>query len=289
MTPRRKIATFLVLTFVFSALAYLPILNAGTMEAQGGLFTLLLMWSPGLAALLTQFIAQRNLRGLGWRPGAARWLGLAYLLPLMYALPVYGIVWLAGLAVFPAPEFMPRLLEQMPALPPALAMVVYLLSNATLGLGLSLVSALGEEIGWRGLLVPELSRLTSFRRVALISGAIWAVWHMPAIFVADYSSGAPPSWYAALFFTIMVLGISFPFAWLTLKSGSLWPAAVLHASHNLFIQVIFDPLTGEAGYTAYLTGEFGLGLALAGLVTAWVFWRRRHALPLPAEPTASVH
>lgn len=76
----------------------------------------------------------------------------------------------------------------------------------------------------------------------------------------------------------MVLGISSPFAWLTLKSGSLWPAAVLHASHNLFIQGIFDPLTGEAGWTAYLTGEFGLGLALAGLVTAWVFWRRRDAL-----------
>jgi hypothetical protein len=70
MTPRRKIAIFLVLTFVFSALAYLPILTAGTMEAQGGLFTLLLMWSPGLAALLTQFIAQRSLRGLGWRPGS---------------------------------------------------------------------------------------------------------------------------------------------------------------------------------------------------------------------------
>ncbi|MDX9864655.1 MAG: CPBP family glutamic-type intramembrane protease [Anaerolineaceae bacterium] len=44
-------------------------------------------------------------------------------------------------------------------------------------------------------------------------------------------------------FTILVVGISTVFAWLRLQSGSLWPAAVLHASHNLFVQAIFTSLT----------------------------------------------
>ena len=34
---------------------------------------------------------------------------------------------------------------------------------------------LGEELGWRGLLVPELSKITGFLQLSLISGVIWAV------------------------------------------------------------------------------------------------------------------
>jgi protein-S-isoprenylcysteine O-methyltransferase Ste14 len=79
-------------------------------------------------------------------------------------------------------------------------------------------------------------------------------------------------------FAVMVLGISFAFAWLRLKSGSLWTAALLHASHNLFVQGIFTPLTTETSLTPYIIDEFGIGLALAGLVVALIFWRRRGAL-----------
>ena len=61
-----------------------------------------MMWSPGPAAILTQLIATRSLRGLGWRLGPARWLGIAYILPLIYASPVYAFTWLKaqGGAVF---------------------------------------------------------------------------------------------------------------------------------------------------------------------------------------------
>jgi hypothetical protein len=44
-----------------------------------------MMWSPGLAAILTQLIATRSLRGLGWRLGPVRWLVIAYILPLATA------------------------------------------------------------------------------------------------------------------------------------------------------------------------------------------------------------
>jgi hypothetical protein len=47
----------------------------------------------------------------------------------------------------------------------------------------------------------------------------------------------------------------------------------MHASHNLFIQVIFDQLTRDTDVTPYITGEFGLGLALAAVVVALFFWR----------------
>jgi membrane protease YdiL (CAAX protease family) len=138
---------------------------------------------------------------------------------------------------------------------------------------------LGEEIGWRGLLVPELAREYTFTATALISGGIWALWHFPIILFADYITPGLPGWFALICFTVMVLGISFAFAWLRLKSGSLWTAVLLHASHNLFIQTIFTPLTQDSGATSYWIDEFGIGLALAAAVVAFLFWRRRYELP----------
>ena len=67
MSAQKKIALFLVLTATFSSLSYLPMFRAGTAGAQDGLFVLALMWSPGIAAILTQLIATRGLRGLGWK------------------------------------------------------------------------------------------------------------------------------------------------------------------------------------------------------------------------------
>jgi protein-S-isoprenylcysteine O-methyltransferase Ste14 len=84
----------------------------------------------------------------------------------------------------------------------------------------------------------------------------------------------------------MVMGTSFAYAWLRLKSGSLWPAVLLHASHNLCIQAIFTPLTGTTSLTPYVIGEFGVGLALAALPVAYLFWRKRAALPIPCRSPA---
>jgi membrane protease YdiL (CAAX protease family) len=81
----------------------------------------------------------------------------------------------------------------------------------------------------------------------------------------------------------MVIGISFAFAWLRLKSGSLWTAVLLHASHNLFIQGIFTPLTQDSGPTMYWIDEFGIGLALGAVVVAYLFWRRRNELNAPGS------
>ena len=68
--------------------------------------------------------------------------------------------------------------------------VVETLVAITPGIVVGILFALGEEIGWRGLRVPQLARLTSFTRTALISGVIQAVWHWPFVLFADFSSAA---------------------------------------------------------------------------------------------------
>ena len=62
------------------------------------------------------------------------------------------------------------------------------------------------------------------------------------------------------------------------KSGSVWTAMLLHASHNLFVQAFFDAQTRRTRVTGLWTTEFGSGLALAALVVAIVFYAKRGEL-----------
>jgi membrane protease YdiL (CAAX protease family) len=73
----------------------------------------------------------------------------------------------------------------------------------------------------------------------------------------------------------MVVAIAVIFAWLRLKSGSLWTGAILHASHNLYVQAIFTPLTQDRGKTAWYIDEFGAVLPIVAVAFAIYFWRRR--------------
>lgn len=274
---RRRVIIFLVLTYALSSIFYVIIISAGKLKA---LPTLGLMWCPGVAALITRLATQGNLRGTGWGWGKTRWQVLGYLGPAVLGLVVYGLVWLTGIG-----DLSPKvLIESAHGLPGSIPVILAVF--ATLGLVQGMFFALGEEIGWRGLLVPELARMTSFTNTALISGAAWSVYHYPLILFANYNSGSAPKWYALLMFTWMVFASSFVFAWLRLRSGSLWTVVILHASHNLFIQSIFDPLTEDRGTTKYITTEFGVGLALAYTAAAWYFWRRRGELPQAEEAAA---
>jgi uncharacterized protein len=284
MSPKRKISLFLFLTLVFSSLSYVPIIRAGTGNVQGGLFVLTMMWSPAVAAILTQLIATRSLRGLGWRLGSVRWLVIAYILPIVYALPVYAFTWLTGLESLLNPYQFSPLTRQYSSPDLTTAIIVFALIKATKGVAEALIFSLGEEIGWRGLLVPELAGMTSFTKTALISGLVWAAWHMPVILLADYNSAGTPDLYATAMFSVLIIALSFPFAWLRLKSGSLWTAVLLHTTHNIFIQGFFDRLTGNTGITSYITGEFGSGLALTTVIVAYVFWRVQWEKPMQTQP-----
>lgn len=269
----KKIATYYVLTLAFSGVFDALVLHAHNMMAANRLYVTGAMWSPALAALTTKNLFGERIRDLPWRFSSARFAWAAYFIPLAYAAPVYVITWLMGLGGFNF-DFVKKAagdfgLENWPLTG---FVTLFILITATLGMVATLSRALGEEIGWRGFLVPELAKVVGFPGIALISGAMWAVYHYPALIFGDYNAGTPV-WYGLTCFTLMVVATSFIMAWITLRSNSLWPAAILHASHNLFVQQIFTPLTRDTGRTNYIIDEFGLGMVITITIAAIIICR----------------
>ena len=261
----KKVLCFLLLTLTISAVFYGSMISTGAAGRGGAAW----MWSPGLAAILTQLLFRGKLGDFSWRPGKVRYLLIGYVTPWLYGLIVYITVWATGWGGFQARSIAVGEFR--------LPFVLSLLAQATLLFVPACLAALGEEIGWRGLLVPELARVTTFTRVALLTGAAWALWHYPAMLFADYRSQVP-LWFQLPVFTISVLGMSVFTAWLRLKSGSLWPAVLWHGNHNLLIQGVFLNMTTEAGFTEYMVDDFGIGILLASLVMGYASWRKGMAL-----------
>jgi uncharacterized protein len=275
---RKQVVTYLLLVVMFSAVFYFLILRAGNIGAGGGLYVVGIMWCPALAAVATLKGNGRHLCELGWKWPQPKYMAMSWFVPLFYAAIAYIIVWGAGLGGFPNHDFMKDLVGSMGLrTSPALSTLIYVLLTASFGLVSSFATALGEEIGWRGFLVPELAKTVGFTGTAAISGICWACWHYPAILWAGYNAGTP-SWYALPCFTVMVMADAFILAWIRLKSGSLWTAVMLHASHNLYIQNIFTPLTRNTGKTAWFIDEFGAVLPITAIGFAIYFWRRRGEL-----------
>lgn len=117
-----------------------------------------------------------------------------------------------------------------------LAQVDYLPRLGVLpALGLWLMTyGLGEEIGWRGYALPCLQASRSAYTSALLLGALWASWHLPAFFYRDtYISmglllGIP-------MLLISVTAASVTMTWLyNGTQGSLLMAVLFHGLFNFF-------------------------------------------------------
>ncbi|SFS01696.1 CAAX protease self-immunity [Dyella sp. OK004] len=273
------VGLFLLLTFALSSVFYALIIATGHLGGAKGMYVTGLMWCPGVAALLTCRLRGEGPARLGWRWGEWRWPWLAYVVPLGYAAVAYVIIWSTGLGGFGNTEFVSSMGKALgwASVPVWLNTVGYFVLLGTAGMVRSMSTALGEEIGWRGFLAPALVARLGFTGGALATGAIWGVWHLPILLFADYNAGTP-WWFAMSCFMVLVLSSSMMMTWLRLRSGSLWPAVVMHASHNLFIQSFFTPITESRGaITPYAIDEFGFVVPLAMAVVAVMFWLKRDA------------
>jgi membrane protease YdiL (CAAX protease family) len=290
VNPRKAVVVYLLWLVALSSGFYAYLFLAAEPVWRRP-YSAFFMWCPGLAALLTVAILKGRFRDLGLRWGRTRrYLPGVFLLPFGFAFVVYALVWAADLGAWEGSSLDVALVRYH--LPGGLGGYALLALIIAVGVAMSCLMTLGEELGWRGLLVPQLVEVVGVTGASLVVGLIWSAWHYPLmLFVLPRFRPEPPLWYATLCFTLTVTGISFIFTWLRLRSASVWPAVVLHAAFN-GAQELFEGMTRNTGPTPYLTSELGAGFTLVVLILLAVGWRRwtargdLPALPAPAEAAA---
>lgn len=141
-------------------------------------------------------------------------------------------------------------------------------------LGLGLIGAVGEEIGWRGFLLPKMMS-GGFKSPYFACGLVWAFWHLPLIASGDFYQ-TDNALLMALIYGLGIIAMSFVFSELRVRSGSVWVAAIAHAAHNFFLQFAFPVLLltvpgSHSELWDMVAGDTGLCIAVLYIATYIVF------------------
>ena len=178
---RHPVATFFVLAYAISWLAWLPAM-LGYGGRLGGPLSMLAQFGPALATLVAVWLSGASPRELlrsvvRWRVSPA-WYAVAVGLPAAL-IAVQGVVF--GLLGYPV---------DLASVPGRLASFV-----PTVVI-LALIAGLGEEPGWRGFALPRLQNRFAPVVATLVLGFAWAFWHLPLVFVDPrfshgFASAAP--------------------------------------------------------------------------------------------------
>jgi len=89
-----------------------------------------------------------------------------------------------------------------------------------------------EEVGWRYTFQPTLERHMPFWLASIITGFLWALWHLPLFFIDGMNKGMDFG-----IFLLGVLSMSFMLGAIKRVSNSLWLCVLFHAMINAFSQV----------------------------------------------------
>ncbi len=247
--------------------------------AQAYTIALVYMLIPGLTAIVVQkYLAREPLvetLALRFRPN--RWFLVAWLVPVALAIGALGAgVLVPGAGYSPdlsgffqryqdllSPEQIERMrldMEQYPLSPFWIGLANGLIAGVTI----NAVFALGEELGWRGLLVHRLSGL-GFWKMSGIIGLIWGVWHAPIILLGhNYPQHPAPGVGMMILFSLLLTPL---LVYFRLKSRSTVAAAVFHGTINGLAGLSVLMLAGGNDLTVGLTGAAGLAtIALADLL-----------------------
>lgn len=288
MINRRALTRYLAISFALAwALFILPIpFGPPTSSLRQNLSLVswsLAMWAPGLAAILvTRYVKKEkigslNLRHLGERK-AYLW---AWLVPPVLVVITGLLTWLFGAGTldlsFSAIRDAMAQAQGGSPIPPAGVVAIQILFALTLAPLINTALALGEELGWRGFLLPELLPLGQWRAITL-SGIIWGIWHAPAILQGhNYPNNPILGVFLMMVFTVLVGAF---FSWIYLRTRSPWAPALAHGSLNATAGL---PLLFLTGVNMTVGGTLAslIGWIPIALLVGWLAWSGR--LPVKME------
>jgi len=170
-----------------------------------------------------------------------------------FAIHLAGLVILslAGLAVFAAPQ-----ITGSPG---------FAIFKISTGLVIGTLFALGEEIGWRGYMLPRLLGRGAVPAMLLV-GLLHGVWHLPIMLTTDYyhNTGNPLLVVPLFLATVSLAGVFFGF--IRIWTGSVWAVAIAHAAANTAWEIMTEMTQTKSPLVLeYVGGESGL-IMIGGLL-----------------------
>lgn len=273
LAEKKRLIIFIALTIVIAWIVFLLIPICGLTYGIGlaVVITMAAMFVPALSSVLTRLITKEGFGNMYLHPhfkGHMRDYLLVYFGPTVL-LFLSGAVYFL---IFPG-SFDPELtaLNELVAssgnqgLTASTLLIVQVLIFVVIGPIVNIIPTMGEELGWRGYLLPKLRMFLSDRIALIITGAIWGIWHLPIIVMGhNYGTGYwgyPWLGILAMIVFCIVLGIIEGF--ISIKLQSSIPAAMIHSTVN----------AGAALPIYLIKGSYNmlLGPAITGLIAGLPF------------------
>lgn len=284
---RRGVFSFLSITFFITYAIEGALILSGFRITRlpamyGQLVVAAVMWVPALATVLTiRFITREgfaivNFRFGSWKPYVASGL----IVPLCFVL-IYGLTWLLGLGQphWAVDQYMATLRQaggaNIPHMPsPAIILPAMFMATLVMAPFLNGLFGFGEELGWRGYLLPKLMVLGKPRAYVLL-GIVWGLWHLPLILIGFTYPGHPVLGVVAFMALTITLGIYINELTLRHRSSILagWVHGVFN-SQKLGVWAMLFPTVNP------LIGGFAgiVGIVVWLLLGLWEMRRPRRTL-----------
>ncbi|MEB3789034.1 MAG: CPBP family intramembrane metalloprotease [Desulfurococcales archaeon] len=148
--------------------------------------------------------------------------------------------------------------------------LVLLILGILAGSTVNMIVAVGEEAGWRGLLLNMLSPRIGIANSAIVIGIIWGLWHAPLI-IAGYNYSLPgiescivpaKGLVALIVFTLTTISFTQLLVWLRVKTGSTLVSAAAHGTINAVAGLYSLLISGSA----LITPPAGLSVAASASI-----------------------
>ena len=218
----------------------------GIFAFRGGL--VVCMFIPIIVAALLKV----DFKGMGWKPkfkGNIKWLIFSLVAPTILAI----LGWILFFAVFPKlfamdGSYLIKVYESMgmdqetinaklneSGMDLKTMFLITLLTCVVEVPFINMFTGIGEEVGWRGFLYPELRKGMSRVKAWILGGIIWAAFHFPAMIFGGYEYGknyigAPVLGIVSFTITCIALGIMHEIIYD--KTKCIWYPALFHGAIN---------------------------------------------------------
>jgi membrane protease YdiL (CAAX protease family) len=279
-TALRESTTFLALTYSLALAVAIALPHAGINR-------MLSVLVPITSVIIITFVVTpRGKRRAMWsdiglnRSGRSVWL-IALVVPMLLLALAYGTALVLGVAELKSFDVTPTGAADW-------------IANFVISFLVGSVFILGEEIGWRGYLLPRIQQLTSKRRAAVVTGLLHGCFHLPLILIATTYDEHGSRWIVAPAAVITIAAGGVFYAYLRDRSGSVWPVAIAHNAANTMFSIGAGAVVASSDADlAYVAGESGLAtlgscVLVAGIMLATAkVWRDNRQVDSATSELAS--